>query len=105
MIRFSSPSSGDVQMLDAHAKQLLDVIGKNIGERGVISASEIPAALSALRAASAKDAPQHAREEDTDDPDERDRRAQDVSLGRRAFPLVDMLERAAKNGKDVTWGL
>lgn len=105
MIRFSSPTSGDVQMLDAHARQLLDVIGKSAGERGVISSGEIPGALSALRSAIAQDAPQHAREEDADDADELDRRAEDVSLGRRAFPLIDMLERAAKSGKDVTWGV
>ena len=67
MIRFSSPTSGDVQMLDAHARQLLDVIGKSAGERGVISSGEIPGALSALRSAIAQDAPQHAREEDADD--------------------------------------
>jgi hypothetical protein len=105
MIRFSSPTSGDVQMLDAHARQLLEVIGKSAGERGVIAAAEIPGALAALRSAIAKDAPQHAHAEDADDPDERDRQAQDVSLGRRAFPLMDMLERAARNGKDVTWGV
>ncbi|WP_411887113.1 DUF1840 domain-containing protein [Hydrocarboniphaga effusa] len=105
MIRFSSPASGDVQMLDAHATQLLDAIGKHAGERGVITAAEIPGALAALRSAIAKDAPQHARAEDADDPDERDRQAQDVSLGRRAFPLVDMLERAARKGQDVTWGI
>ena len=105
MIRFSSPTSGDVQMLDAHAKQLLDVIGKSAGERGVITAGEIPGALAALRSAIAKDAPQHVRDDETDDPEERERQAQDVSLARRAFPLVDMLERAARKGKDVTWGL
>lgn len=105
MIRFSSAAAGDVHMLDEHAKQILDKLGKTSGDRGVISPDQIPGALEALRAAIAKDKPQHARPEDTDDPDERQRREQDVDLGRRAYPLIDMLERAAKKNKDVTWGV
>ena len=27
----------------------------------------------------------------------------DVSLARRAYPLIDLLERAAKEGADVLW--
>jgi len=105
MIKFTSAAAGDISMLDEHGGQLLDAIGKSRGERGVIAAGEIPSALAALRAAIAKDAPQHAKPEDTDDPDERERRQQDVDLGRRAYPLIDMLERAAKTHKDVTWGV
>jgi cyclopropane-fatty-acyl-phospholipid synthase len=105
MIRFSSAATGDVNMLDEHAAHLLEAIGKTRGERGVITAEEIPAALAALRAAIAGDAPRHARPEDTDDPDERQRREHDVDLGRRAYPLIDMLERAVKNNKEITWGV
>lgn len=105
MIRFSSSAAGDVNMLDEHGGQLLEAIGKSRGERGVIAAGEIPQALAALRAAITRDAPQHAKPEDTDDPDERQRREQDVDLGRRAYPLIDMLERAAKKNQDVTWGV
>lgn len=105
MIRFSSPAAGDVHMLDEHARRLLDALGKPAGERGVIPPEEIPSALASLRAAIAKDAPQHARPEDSDDPEERRRREQDVDLGRRAYPLIDMLERAAKKNKEITWGV
>lgn len=105
MIRFSSPAAGDVHMLDEHAKQILDKLGKTSGERGTISPDQIPAALESLRAAIARDKPQHAKPEDTDDPDERQRREQDVDLGRRAFPLIDMLERAQKKNKEVSWGV
>lgn len=105
MIRFSSPAAADIHMLDEHAGQLLDAIGKSRGERGVISPEEIPRVLSSLRAAIARDAPQHARPEDADDADERQRREQDVDLGRRAYPLIDMLERAAKKKKEITWGI
>jgi hypothetical protein len=105
MIRFSSAATGDVNMLDEHAGALLDAIGKSRGERGVISPEEIPSALASLRAAIAKDAPKHAKPEDADDPDERQRREQDVDLGRRAYPLIDMLERAAKKKKEITWGV
>ena len=105
MIRFSSAATGDVDMLDEHGKHLLEVMGKSAGERGVITSAEIPGVIASLRAAIARDAPQHAKPEDTDDPDERERRSQDVDLGRRAYPLIDMLERAAKKQRDVTWGV
>jgi hypothetical protein len=106
MIRFSSPNSGDVPMLAAHARMLIEAMGKRADERGVITAKEVPAALALLRAAidreSANAPPQP---DDGDDPEERERRAQYVSLRHRAFPLMQMLERAAKAGKDVTWGI
>ncbi len=35
----------DVTMLDAHAKQVLEIIGKDFGARGVISAGEAGAAV------------------------------------------------------------
>jgi hypothetical protein len=105
MIRFSSPAAGDVHMLDEHAQKLLETLGKTSSDRGVISPEQIPGALESLRAAIAKDKPQHAKPEDSDDPDERQRREQDVDLGRRAYPLIDMLERAAKKNKEVTWGV
>ncbi len=105
MIKFSSEAAGDVSMLDEHAGALLDNIGKSRGARGVIEPDEIPAALSALRSAIERDAPRHARPEDTDNDDERERREQDVDLGRRAYPLIDMLERAAAKKRSVTWGV
>lgn len=105
MIRFSSAAAGDIHMLDEHGRQLIDAMGKPRVERGVITAGEIGAVLTRLRAAIAQDAPQHAHSDDTDDEAERERRQQDVDLGRRAFPLIDMLERAALKNKDVTWGV
>lgn len=103
MIRFRSPSSGDVSMLDAHARRLLDLIGKSAGERGVITHEQIPQALAALRAAIQAEGPP--ADDDSDDPDENARHDGFVDLGRRAFPLIDMLERAARHREDVTWGL
>ncbi len=106
MIRFSSPSAGDVQMLQAHAERLIESMGKQAGTRGVITHAEIGGALESLRAAIRKDAAvQTPAVDDSDDPDEKERRAQHVDLGRRAYPLIDMLERASKQGKDVTWGI
>lgn len=105
MIRFSSEAAGNVDMLDAHAQQLLDALGKP-RDRGVITPDEIPAALARLRAAVQQDRAQAAPPpEDTDDPEERERREQQVDLGRRAYPLIDMLERAAGKRCNVTWGI
>ena len=37
--------------------------------------------------------------------DEEPGQAISVGLSQRAFPLIDMLERAAKAGNDVVWGV
>lgn len=104
MIRFSSPAAGDVIMLDEHAQRLLDLMQKPRGKRGVILAQEIPAVLARLRAAIRDERAQAAPPEEPEDGDARPRE-EAVDLGRRAYPLIDMLERSAKRKVDVTWGL
>ena len=108
MIRFSSSAAGDVNMLESHALLLLDIMSKSKDSRGVITPEQIPAAIAALRAASERDRqsdPGSQAAEDSDDPEVKERRAQHVGLGQRAFPLIDLLERAARKNTDVTWGV
>ncbi|MGE4071386.1 MAG: DUF1840 domain-containing protein [Lysobacterales bacterium] len=108
MIKFSCSATGDVQMLQAHAEMLLQAIGKELGERGVITPAEMPAAIAALTAAGERDRHQRADEEsDSNDGDDegKDVNANQVGLSQRAFPLVEMLKRALEADKPVVWGL
>lgn len=108
MLRFSSPAAGDIYMLDAHARRLLEIIGKKPGERGVIVVEDIPAALAALRAAIEQERSAEAQAGEPDEVEEEPdggRTEQPVRLSQRAFPLIDMLERAQRHGKDVLWGV
>lgn len=108
MIRFRSPATGDVQMLDAHGRHLLSVIGKNDSERGIITPAEMADAINRLEAASRQDLHDHedasrvpAEQEEDDVSVEPDR----VGLAQRSFPLVQMLKRAQAAGEPVLWGV
>ena len=107
--RFRSRNDGDVVMTQPVAERVLKVIGKEATREGIVTPEQIPAALAALTAAvDADDAARSGRddEEARDDGADRDagRSGGDaVSLRRRAWPLVQMLERAATHGEPVTW--
>ena len=101
MIRFTCKATGAFEMLDEHGARLLGVIGKQAGERGIITAEQIPGAIAALRAATANERKaSRGPRDDSGDDDE-----QPVSLAQRAFPLLDMLERAQAANEPVLWGV
>lgn len=94
-------------MLTAHAAQILSILGKEIGERGVITVAEMPDAIARLQLAGGQD--RHARQTDDaqssvegDDPI---LQSNQVGLAQRAFPLVEMLRHALAAGEPVLWGL
>jgi len=105
LITFTSKSAADVPMYLENAKALLAIVGKPLepsDPRGILTAEEVPAALAKLKSAAdasrraGKEHPEH--EEDPGQP-------MAVGLAQRAFPLIDMLERAAGEDHDVMWGV
>ena len=99
-ITFTSKASGDVTMLDANAQEMLDIIGKTMCPRGVITAVEVPNCLALLRAALSAQA--KSAVDDADDVPAMEKR---VPLSTRAFPLIELLEKSRANGADVLWGV
>ena len=111
LVTFKSRASGNVHMYAEHAKMLLAAIGKSLdppeAPRGIISAAEVPAALTKLKSAveaskrsdakNGKPSAESSGEEGDD--------AISVGLAQRAFPLIDMLERAAKENAEIVWGV
>jgi len=102
MIKFSSKAAGDIFMLDDHGRQLLDLIGKGGRSQGVITAEELEGALSRLRSAIERENEAGPAGGDTDDAVVNE---DVVALKRRAFPLMDMLERAQRKRTEVAWGI
>jgi hypothetical protein len=105
LITFKSKAAGDVPMYAEHAKILLAVVGKSLepeaAPRGIITAAEAPAALAKLKAAA-----EAARRTDQDSArDDEPGRPIAVGLAQRAFPLIEMLDRAVQDGRDVVWGV
>jgi hypothetical protein len=99
LIKFDS-KVGTLTMFGDAAVQLLKLMGHSGTVPSAILAADIPAAVERLRRALEQGAslpPAPADEEDR-----REGRSP-VSLRQRAHPLIELLERAAKNGADVMW--
>lgn len=111
LVTFKSKASGNVHMYAEHAKMLLAAIGKSLdppeAPRGIISAADVPAALARLKSAveaSKRSEPKSGDASPEGSGDQSDD-AIPVGLAQRAFPLIDMLERAAKENADIVWGV
>lgn len=103
---FKSKASGDLLMVSAHAQAVLDVLGKDATQPGILIPQDMGAALAALA-----DLPKEADLQDVDDADEQDphdanRPDEDgVSLRKRAWPLKKMIEEAQAAQVPIVWGV
>ncbi|MDX9842593.1 MAG: DUF1840 domain-containing protein [Aquabacterium sp.] len=114
-ITFKSQATGDLFMVQAHAESLLKLLGKAPAAQGIIETKDMPAALQILRALGDEVAEDEAsrdieRDEDPDERDAGDQRGADfqgerVSLRLRAWPLIQMLEKAHAADKPIVWGV
>ena len=110
LYRFKSRATADLILLLPHARRLLEIIGKEPGAQGIITAAQIPAAVAALEAAVIDEERRAAEAGKTADADdlsaaEADGSERDtVTLRQRAAPFIDMLRRSAAEGHDVVWG-
>jgi hypothetical protein len=107
---FRSKAAGEIYMFAETANRLLEIIGKATSPRGVITAEEVPNALTRLIAA--VEAEKAAQAEAAREREDAERRGDDkpaaerpITLGQRAFPLIEMLRLAQKRNVDVTWGV
>lgn len=98
LVTFSSRAGSDVMMFGEVAHKLMEIMGKTVADKGVITVEQLPGAIEKLRAAmaAAKPAADAAANDDDSLPP--------VSLGQRIAPLLELLERAKEAGKDVHWG-
>jgi hypothetical protein len=111
LVVFRSKAAGEIFMFAETARRIFAIIGRQEAPRGVISAAQIPDALTRLTAAVAEEREQlkRAREE----AEQAQRRgepvagetAQAITLAQRVHPLLEMLRAAQKKGVDITWGV
>jgi hypothetical protein len=96
---FKSRATGSLIMTNDVAETLLHIIGKpngTKGTKGVIVPDAMPAAIAALN----KEIALQKNSEESVDNEGKPK----VSLSQRAFPFIEMLQRAHKAGKEITWG-
>ncbi|MBK7899787.1 MAG: DUF1840 domain-containing protein [Betaproteobacteria bacterium] len=101
-MKFISSETGELIMFAEVARQLLLALGKPCAARGAFTVEEMAAAAAHLRAlvdggASGAAAGATGLGDEEDEPP--------VSLGSRAWPFIDMLERTARGGSraNIVW--
>ncbi len=108
MITFQSEASGDVMMFDEVAHRMMDIIGKEHTQRGVVTVEQMPECIARLRAAIAEDRARArgkpAGGAEADEEAEAGVAAR-VSLAQRALPLLELFERSLVREKPVLWGV
>ncbi len=110
LFEFRSRAAGTVIMTDAVGRQMLQALGREPEPRGVLTAAQLPQAIESLRAAVAAERAEIERSQASATParsahDAQTEPAAIVSFAQRAQPLIEMLERSAAAGRDVTWGV
>jgi hypothetical protein len=101
LIRFTSDVAGHFIMLGDNALPLLRLMGMSGREEGAVSGDDLRQALQTLQAALQRAAELAAGRVSDNEDDEQE--AVPVSLQRRALPLLEMLQRAAREDGYVMW--
>lgn len=108
LYEFKSKATGNLVMLQPVAEQILQIIGKSAGKTGIILPEQMPAAIAALREATAQDrraVDAGTGEDDTAAGERGEERQPAVSLAQRAWPFIEMLQAAHAADKEITWGV
>lgn len=114
IVVFRTEASGDVIMFGDVARRMMQLMGKEPADKGVVTVEQLPEAIAGLKAAIADDKAHRAGqrgerseegEDDAGDFATGGRGGPGVTLVQRAFPLLEQLERALKKKKPVTWGV
>jgi hypothetical protein len=104
--RFKSRETGDLVMLPAHGKRLLEILGKDPESPGVLLPDDMPRAIDAIRAAVLAEEAEHKRlRDEAESTGEPAPTFESVSLRMRSTPFIEMLQRAQKAGVEMTWGV
>ena len=96
LIRFDS-KAGTITMFGDVATKLLQMMGQSGSIPGAILAKDIPPALERLRKSASGERDPSPDQKAGDDGEPQ------VGMKQRAFPLIELLERAAKQDADVVW--
>lgn len=107
LYKFKSQAAADVIMLHDNGLQMLKIIGKDDTPQGIITATQIPAAIAALEAAviAHEAARQRAEAQQKQDDQAEAPQGDGVMLRQRAAPFIALLKCSAEAGKDVVWGV
>lgn len=106
LYRFKSKAGADVIMMADSADSVLRLMGREPAPQGILEAAALSGLVHALEAGVAADEAQFQRAVDNAKAaGDAVPRRQGVSLRQRAWPLRELMQRSAKEGTDVVWGV
>jgi hypothetical protein len=110
LYKFKSKAAGDVIMLQANGKRVLDIIGRaterEYDASGILQAAQMQDAINALNAAiDDEEAEQSAAVARAVAEGKKAPPMEAVSLRQRAHPMIEMLKRCQKAGAEIVWGV
>ena len=111
LVVFRSKAAGEIFMFAETARRIFGIIGKADAPRGVISADQLDDAIARLTEAVDEEKEEIRRARDEAEQSQRrgepaaDQPTGAITLGQRAYPLLEMLHAAQKKRVDVTWGV
>lgn len=105
--KFKSKAAGDLIMLAPQGDQILRLMGKEPGPKGIVEVLQMAAAIQAIEQAVADDEAQRARAEAEAEAAGQapPHRAGHISLRQRSWPMLEMLKRALEARQDIVWGV
>jgi hypothetical protein len=109
IVTFKSAACADTIYFGDVAKRMMELMGKDVADQGIVTVEQLPDAIARLQAAIETDKAQHRQQvladepgtEKTGDGGMRPR----VSLTQRALPLLAMLQTSLQEKKPVVWGV
>ena len=110
LYKFKSKAAGDVIMLQANGKRVLDIIGKGTGRdyegSGILQPMQMRDAINALNEAIEEEESEQKAAVALAVAEGKKAPPMDaVSLRQRAHPLLEMLKRCEKAGAEIVWGV
>jgi hypothetical protein len=103
--KFKSKAAGDVIMLGPTGDRILGAIGKEPASKGIIEVADMPAAMKAIEAAIAADEAEARRADEEARANGQTPPPRGIALRQRAWPLVEMMKLAHRDGHDIVWGV
>lgn len=107
LYKFKSKATGDLIMLQANGRQVLEIIGKDTSSpSGILLPPQMAAAITALEAAVLKEEQaQQSLIEEAKARGETLPRFEAIALRQRTLPFIDMLRRCLKEDQEIVWGV
>ena len=107
IVKFRSKAAAEIVMMKSHAQLLLQIIGRELTDKGVIETNDLSEAAAKIQAAMIQEKMAEAEKPPLTEDEEAaipKGMAAPVNLNQRAYPLLRMMQLAQESGVDVHWG-